>query len=1044
MDKYWESPHNDLTDTQRKSVQALREVLRNCELNVARALADSAIDKLRCSKADMQLLWRYIQADSPSNATARSRLLIVQKIVLFLNREHNLQLPLPAIPSILTRPNNPHRDIPDGVIWAGRCYRALCEMESRWLAGEEDAPTLELILCSGVLHGGLFHFSVLVCAGATLVSPAGKLGHIGGAPYVELNLPWRGKPDMERRLWFPDRQTASLIGRSPDCGRRVPAAQNDAWRAVAAEKFEETIWRSMRKMMRKFKLPAECLPKTLKQFVDLVALAATQEFPPIVISYGARKFVCYSLKPESLDRLRGFQLTNHLDDQNLGAGIDLSEKKTPRASDLTVSDSSPEEPLPNVFAPLRAVFRSKDEGDVLHNLEELVKSVGESATAATRIAQFALYLLTERHQRPSVRRRQKPTLQTVREYTYSLIRRFGCLLDGGSADPVGLPTDDLEAKCTEAIEATYTRRNPQVAKNELAHLLNEFFDFLEHKFGVEPISREIIGGGGGLVPVDATIIRVEDYYESRRYVREELRGDHPEALLRAVEAQIVLEYRCGARRMEGIGLEEGDIVDSGQEWIFIRPNAIRGVKTLRSLRQAPLYAECSDEELAVIKRWKDDLASGIRYTQHVIMPILLDALGFATGMSRPRAHQYRHGWVSLTSMKLMLAELDHIPELFPDSPMTMEELRKGAELRRALLGHSSDVPVADGRPALRAPTRKHAYAVTSMAGHALTETTAEHYLHIMCVLLKCFLEQSSVFGVTTRKFALAAGCSERTAYSEAASSIPLKLWHKAFGKLIGDEPPLESGGAPTGAAGRRPFWRPAENLLIDCQESVGTEIKDLAEKNGLSPERAEFYVENSFRIGAIREARGMQTPRHPLSPLPDDERILPYVHLVPRPVRPMATKDAQVIKALQHPLEDAFKANEVLGRAVLGYFVHNAWLTEENLLFRSPMNPAPAREHLQFLKLCGLDASQIRIVSFDTTDDARWKRRWAASLQVVPDNIVMGGVAPFSPSGASSKWLSIEPNLSRDPVPANRSVPGASGFRFLLTMAATIFGFDTP
>ena len=67
----------------------------------------------------------------------------------------------------------------------------------------------------------------------------------------------------------------------------------------------------------------------------------------------------------------------------------------------------------------------------------------------------------------------------------------------------------------------YTRRNPQVAKNELAYLLNEFFDFLGYKFGIEPISREIIGGGGGLVPVDATIIRVEDYYESRWYLREE-------------------------------------------------------------------------------------------------------------------------------------------------------------------------------------------------------------------------------------------------------------------------------------------------------------------------------------------------------------------------------------------------------------------------------------------------------------------------------------------------------------------------------------------
>jgi hypothetical protein len=1033
---FWSNPENGLTTTQTKSVPALRERMRASGLEIARSLAVGLTDNLiDCTPADMQLLCRWIQADAVSNAVALDRLQIVAKIVAHVNAVRDSKIPNPTISNLLTRPANPYRKSEHGIVWALRCYRALCEMESRWLIDRQGSPSIEMILLSGILHGGLWHPSLVLCVASVLISPEGKLGHVGDYVYVDVNLPWRGKPSMERRLWFLDRQTACLIGRSDDCGSEPRTAANQRWRSVPQEDLGDVIWRSMRKSMRGYDLPGESLPKSLKGLVETVELAAGKDLPPIIAGFGARKFVAHSLKPESLDRLRGTAINEPADVPEFPE--DDSNGKLPDLQ-LSAIDDERRELEPRGFVPLRAAFSSKNESEVREGLEKIVSTTIDSPTAVTRFAQFALYLMTERHVRPGSFRRKKPQLATVREYTTSLVRRLGCLLDGGDTDPSSdLSSDDREAKYLEALEGACTGKNPRTTKNSVARLLREFDDFLVFMFGIEPISPDVLGTEGGLVPVDATITRVEDYYEARRYVREDLR-DYPAPVLRAVEAQLVIEYRCGTRRMEGIGLEANDIVDDGPEWIFIRPNEHRGIKTARSLRQSPVFALCSDEEISVIAAWKDDLAGGTRYSQNVLMPIVLKALGHATGMSHPRAHQNRHAWASLNFLRLMLSELKEIPDIFPNSPQTMAFLRE--PFGDALYGHSNTVVDQTGSDVERIPTRKHAYAIASLAGHSLTEISCEHYLHFFDLLLNLFLAESETARVTTRQFSVAAGCSERSAYSASARSIPLHLWQKKFHTLLGDELPEGQDIQPTNdGAPKRPYWLPAHNVLLDC-EQPGATIEGIAEKNRMELQLVRFIVENSIQVGRIRELHH-QTVRHAMQNVLDPSGNLPFLHLVPRPPRPRSAKERYVISALQAQVEAAVQSGLSVAREVLGYFVNNTWLTEDVLLFRDTDDPEPARRHMRFLYSCDLKLEQIRFVSYDTSEEFIWGHEWARLLGVPKEQLVVRA-PPYGNSEASAKWLAIETNISGIPVPGRNSVPGSGGFRFLMTMAAIVFGFN--
>jgi len=149
-------------------------------------------------------------------------------------------------------------------------------------------------------------------------------------------------------------------------------------------------------------------------------------------------------------------------------------------------------------------------------------------------------------------------LNSAKLYAITVGRRLGRILGSqdellGGQNIFELPAQSVETLFTGILENAVEGIDPRRTKRRVAQVLREFHKFLVKVHNVPEINyAEVLGVGGGLLPVDANIITPEEYREARRIIRYESVTEIDELQSLIAEVVLILGFRCGTRRMEAL------------------------------------------------------------------------------------------------------------------------------------------------------------------------------------------------------------------------------------------------------------------------------------------------------------------------------------------------------------------------------------------------------------------------------------------------------------------------------------------------------------
>jgi integrase len=184
----------------------------------------------------------------------------------------------------------------------------------------------------------------------------------------------------------------------------------------------------------------------------------------------------------------------------------------------------------------------------------------------------------------------------------TISKRFVCRL--GGEDPAGLEPEALAAAYDQVLEDSESSGESRGRRRQLREALKKWHFFLVTVHSMGKIHHTaLFASADELVPVDASILTVDEYREILEHIRKHSpHKDHPE-LERTARILVVLGFRCGLRRMEALMLRVSDFCDSERPELLVRPWALRKLKTKNATRKLPLYALLDPEELGWVRAW---------------------------------------------------------------------------------------------------------------------------------------------------------------------------------------------------------------------------------------------------------------------------------------------------------------------------------------------------------------------------------------------------------------------------------------------------------
>ncbi|TAM43581.1 MAG: hypothetical protein EPN55_13350 [Gammaproteobacteria bacterium] len=946
------------------------------------------------------------------------------------NKQGLFELCPPRIPILIKRQPSPFLEGRMPLLKRPRLWREAINGSEGSRNEMTESEAIGRVLASAALNGGLLHPSLLA---ALYDSLSDGVFLLRGRSHVELRLPWQGKPDMERRRWFPDPLTEVLILNLEDS--HLPACASDPKRRTTTK----DVWSCLTAFFKATVPDKLNRPRNITDFLEPIGLELRTKIPIYLVAYAERRFVSHSLKDYAWARLHGIPVT---------AEVVTRASETGNADRDEVPDSEPANDNASTFQPawfsdLTRALGGKDKNAARKEIVKLIKSPDATPDATLVLfAGWAEHMLTKGSATGNPLK-----LSTIRDY----VRRISVRVAGLTA------FDDVTAQATEVFEEIYQQiLEGATSFGQRRHHtrgLREFHRYLVERYQVEPIDeREILGIGNALAPVDANLLTVDEYKKTlARLDTLDLDVRHPDLPLVA-KLLVILSFRCALRRMEVLKLETQDLHDDDPAELIVRPHAQRRLKTKSSTRKIPLYALLEPEELALLKQWKAKRVKqqgdgkepfflfGIPGLLHAyvpeesIFPIIHRAMRGVTGDPTIRFHHLRHSCPSWGQLRLLLSGFESVPELFPHLPETQAFLAASRDFRKALYGHDH-------------PTRKHLYALASVLGHSGPDISLAHYIHT-CDLALALALASRPGALDETALVRCSGLPPATAYrwlKQHGVAGLLGAVRKRVGKRVRrlDESSPRKGGqkqfrAVLGANREEDensvtaiLYRIWKYLFVRSTRNEPRE--DLARRFGLSLAQAEALEQHAGHLRDLKVTNtGKRRWRHRMMEITPDKRYPGETRRLPCPRWPRLARDLAVMEELAPRLWQLMRTDEALCRRVLDYYVKHAWATRNELVFYGPTKPGAAKDYLTFLKGLGIDLKRIRFVAYQRKERSKTLVAWRSALGL-GWRVRIGRLAPPNNTReATEQWLGIKPLFSR----ANAKEEGSYGFRFLLTMAA--------
>jgi integrase len=1008
---------------------------------------------------DLRRLENLVVQNTDDPGTARDFLRVLRKACgLYVVRERK-GLNLPWIPVVLAEPKNPFRFNLSKMLERYAAWKRLLEAQltelsaNEQLLGDDRGPSVEMVLVSAILYGGLHNIPSLVALIRAVPDMANRTIVVDGRMHIELSLSWRGIRDMELRRWQPDPLTATLWSHIR-VERAVDLLQPQTG-TVPPDISDRDLARRISRLLRDGigQTPAKGgeVPRGgLAGLLRATQTVAHIELPSVLAAYSSRNLVSHSLRRGALQRLSKGALpiieTSLLQSVPEKAHEVSSHEVEPRVSE------EHEQPW---LRDLCGLMRGKDRNVMCNELAVRMVS-GDTNLFARRMADFCDSLLVVR--KVGGKLRSPASAGTVVKL---IARHMEGPLNG--RDPADLTTEALETLYTQMIESipvplegmTSTGKPPHALRerSDLARALLEF-----HRYMIGRHEKGAIEDGGffraeaGLVAVDANILTMEDYTAVLDEIEDTWPStDYPERKQIARQL-VILGFRCGLRRMEALRLPIRDLVSGSPMELLIRPMKTRKLKSRNAVRRLPIGFLTIEAELKELLEWCDARTSdqsvpaprflfGNARKQLDVVPQTIfeqinQILRKVTEDPTIHFHHLRHSFATWTWLSLMLADMTKPPDLFPHLEMTTAWLRESAAFRSKLYGHGM-------------VTRKHTYMLAQLLGHGSPATSMEHYVHCADWLLYLHLERSSLMRPEQSHVLLASGrprqTTSRWTLNQPAHAIPLRLWSQRVLKRSSQSKSKSQGPREGNASERIPVqpqpdteWiRRAYDFLYTCV-TFERPREEAARKYGFDDVASRRILMRAHYVCDIRS--GSARRRHRLESFTPDRRRSDEERILACPRRPTNPLDKEVVERFSSTLEVLANNEPEMVHRALHCYVRHVWNSRDLMVLHDLSEANDGKAYVELLMRLGVPRKDIRWASFSRHERSSSLASWKRAFSLNRHNRIERIRPPNNRGDAAEAWFGIAPRFHLEADGNRAANPGTFGFRFLMLMGFITFG----
>ncbi len=683
------------------------------------------------SYKDVRELEAMIVNASARKADALPPLRLLRKIVSQLNRLLQLSIPQPTLAIHLEPLVNPL--VCSDLNLAHRSVQAWLEAEKVWLKDIRESTNFkelngcnvpfELMLFSAVLHGGILNADLVFALYAAVLDPARYVKYSGTRGYVDLPVAWHGQRDQEIRRWYPDDALVCLLARLVDPEPIPPSVSYSDQRQELCDRMA----RRLAAELLRSGVAAELLPRSIADVFQRIVLVLRSEMPTIMINYTTRKIDVRSLLTPSIGLIygdAGFG-SNSPESQEESGEVDTENAEGYEGNRL---DGELE---PSWLGPIRTCFQGVDVKELKWRFSQLerLESMG-----AQRIIGFAETLIVHGS---SSGHTLKPN--SIKCCVLTVALRLGSQLC--ERDPATVPAETLEDFYVNAIDqAAADSDNPSRLQATVAWALREFHRYLRRENLAQPLNdMDVFKVPRGFLPVDATIVSIDDVAKALDYLRFEPNSKWSDRNREIARVCILLGFFAGLRTMEGLGALRKDFPGGPLLPFRVLASDSRDLKTINATRMIlmSIFMSPFEEFQRIASAWVQSNGQGDPHaslfdgaSDDVIISMINETLRAVTGNDGVRYYNLRHSFASWSLTRLLLSDFPKIPDLFPHLPMTSVWLQHSKDFRCSLYGNDR-------------VDNDHAWALAALLGHSRPSVSLANYCHTLDILLREFLRRST-------------------------------------------------------------------------------------------------------------------------------------------------------------------------------------------------------------------------------------------------------------------------------------------------------------
>lgn len=855
---------------------------------------------------------------------------------------------------------------------------------------------LGLLILSAAYHGGLLDIEQLK---ALMSLDIGEIEWKAAIPEVRLLLPVNGNEGVDNRQWFPDPCTLALLMRS----------KADLDSICDQLKKPEMLNGFVNALLKFPEISAGVRTSSLTDMLQLLRMQVQMHIPPLLVNFASRdKFLSHSVREDAWAHIFGYDCSKSESNDHDGSelpdqALDTKGRIDPDWLDQLVAFMRKNETKQETAARLSSWSETKPGLPAVMASWLKTMLLGKSAYGNSNIR------------------------ETILSYLRIMARS---LSENLQVDTIfDIPPDALDEVYETLLDLEDTPRK----RKELAKAIREFHWFLHSKHGYPPISENsVLGINRGVQAVDATIISEEQYQETLKqlsFCGIEIRSPR---LVMAAKLMVILGYRLGIRRNEGLKLlihdlqlprlrasrisafqlrHKGKSLLTEQQRIdlnlpvhlHIRPNAFRYLKTRNSTRTLPLHELLSADELSLLLEWhalreQEELQGAfsdflfcipadktVWISEEYIFPAIHAVMRAVTGNQHVHYHHLRHSCATWLMLKLMIPVLqaeERIEIIFQGLPETSGWLMDSESLKRYLFHFSGG------------PTRRVAHIVSALLGHASPKTTLRHYVHCLPWLLAMAWQWNPERWYAISSVAKLAGVSdtkrrqENSAMSETAQkqSQILELVSRYMRKF---SMMPEVAPAPRGikiiydhnVVIQR--MRRIESFLAYAGNPISVGAVDLdwfefPESDRLSMVDRAKSIQESFRKNSGHTTKIFRV--HRFSKNVDGLTLIPKT--LSDGARQSLSKLAQAMYSLLSS-KDSARAHKVVDD-----FIERVWSQDTDLRFNRGRDITEFKDYIWLLKEIGVAPESISFVIYSRSNPSGEKDYWRQYIHLSKINVV--------------------------------------------------------